>query len=336
MKRCLIYLSAGMLLLSSCQIRKVSVNIYAPGKIEYPPELRTLLVTSRYIPATGVYEDVQWGGYESVDSVKWKLSEALVDSLGKELIRGNHFLVKVRHNPRMLKNNTAGFPEPQPWEGMTEFVKKELVQGVLLIEGFDYDTGTISVLTVSGGFLARRTDSVTMAVRVYEPLKRRLVEDSVYIFNKSFEGTGASREAAIKALPEAFQGAYTVIGAAATAYVEQVLPKSHLEQRSFYHRGDSLLLVADTAINKGNWNRAEAKWNYLAYRSKDSTLQAIGSFNMALACERDGRLNQALGFARRSERLNPDRKTREYIALLEKKMNAYQERIKKGEIIRNW
>ncbi|HBB91580.1 MAG: hypothetical protein A2X22_06825 [Bacteroidetes bacterium GWF2_49_14] len=323
-------------MLSSCQIRKVSVDLYVPGKIEYPPELRTLLVTSRYVPATGVYEDVQWGGYESVDSVKWKLSEALVDSLGKELVRGNHFLVKVRHNPRMLKNNTAGFPEPQPWEGMTELIKKEFVQGVLLIEGFDYGTGPVSILPVSGGFLARRTDSVTMAVRVYEPLKRRLVEDSVFCFNKIFEGAGTSREAALQALPGGPLGAYWVIGAAAAGYVGQVLPGSYPEKRTFYQRGDSLLLVADTAIKKGNWNRAEAKWTYLAYRSKDSSLQALGSYNMVLACERDGRLNQALGFARRSERLKPDRKTREYIALLEKKMNAYQEKIKKGDIIRNW
>ncbi len=336
MKRCLIFLSACLLTLPSCQIRTVTVDLYAPGKIEYPPDLKTLLVTSRYVPATGVYEDVQWGGYESVDSAKWKLSEALVDSLGKNLIQGKHFLVKVRHNPRMLKNNTSHFPEPQPWEGMAELIQKEFVQGVLVLEGFDYGSGSASVLQVPGGFQASRKDSVTMAIRVYEPLKRRLVEDSIFCFATTFDAKGATREEALQALAGGSPQGLAAVGSAAAEYASLVLPSKYTEKRWLYRKGDSLLLVADTAILKGNWNRAEGKWSYLAYRSKDSTVQALGSYNMALACERDGRLNQALGFARRSERLKPDRKTREYIAILEKKMSAYQESIKMGYIKRNW
>jgi hypothetical protein len=336
MKKTFLTLFTLTLILVSCQIQHVAVSRYIPPKVELPPELHSLLLTSRYVPATGPYEDVQWGGYETVDSIKWSISESLVDSLAKHLIAGNHFLVKVRHNPKMLKNNNADLPEQQPWDGMVTYAKKEVVQGVWILEGFELKSGKDSVNLTDNVFHAVRPYEVTCAVRLYEADKRRLVEDSVYRFSAVVEATGPSAEEALKALPNPVKSARMACSQAAAQYARLVLPGSVPAKRFYYAKGDSLLLVADTAVKKGNWGRAESKWGYMSYNRKDTTIQALASFNMALACERDGRLNQALGFARRSERLRPDRKTREYIAILEKELAEYQRKIKDREVIRNW
>jgi hypothetical protein len=57
---------------------------------------------------------------------------------------------------------------------------------------------------------------------------------------------------------------------------------------------------------------------------------------MALMCERDGRLNQAMGFARRSQNLHPDRRTAAYIGILEGRIREFETRVEKGEILKRW
>lgn len=333
-------LLAGILLLSifsaSCSLQKITVRVYSPPKVEYPPELRAFMVTSRFVPATGPYEDVQWGAYESVDSLKWKVSESLIDSIGKYMPEGNFFLVKVKHYPRMLRNNTSDLPEPLPWDGLAAMAEKELVQGMVILEGFGQEMGNVEVTGENGNYTASRNYLTSLAVRVYETEKRRIIEDSVYHFNYKVEGMGNSHESAVAALPDPAKGSLIAVGKAASEYVKGIMPARDQATRFLYVRGDSLLMVADTAVKSGNWNRAEGKWSYLAYKSKDTLTQARASYNMAVACERDGRLNQALGYANRSERLHPNPKTRDYIAVLEQKLKQYQEMIKNGEVIRNW
>jgi len=321
---------------TSCQLQRVTVDLYSPPKLEYPPELRSLMVTSRYVPATGIYEDVQWGSYESVDSVKWALAESLVDSLAARIVEGNHFLVKIRHYPRMLRNNTDSLPEALPWEGMVSLAKKEFVRGILVLEGFDirYKEETVSI--PDKGFIATLRVEVILAIRVYEPEKRRLVDEKIYTFSKSFKSTGKSPSEARSDLPDTHTSAVFACSQAAADYAELIRPDVITGDRVYYSKGDSLMRVADSAVQAGKWGRAEAKWNYEAYNAKDSLTRAKASFNMALACEMDGRLNQAVGFARRSEMIRPDKKTREYITLLEAKLAEYRKRVENGEIIRNW
>ena len=336
MKKILLILTILMSTLYSCQMQKITVDLYTAPKVEYPPEMRKLMVTSRYVPATGLYEDVQWGAYESVDSVKWALAESLIDSLAKDMITSDHFLVKVRHYPRMLRNNTAALPEALPWDGMAGLAKKEFVQGILVLEAFDVNQKEEVLAAPDGGFVANRKVDVTMGIRVYEPDKRRFAEDSVYVFTRNFRSAGKTEQSALAGLPDLHTGAALACDFASGEYAKLIVPGSSPAERLYHSKGDSLMLVADTALQKGNWGRAESKWTRLAYEGKDTTIQALASYNMALACERDGRLNQAIGYAKRSERLKSDKKTQEYINLLEAKMAAYLKQVDDKIIIRNW
>jgi tetratricopeptide (TPR) repeat protein len=248
----------------------------------------------------------------------------------------DRYLVKVRHYPRMLRNSTASLPEPQPWDGMVSLAKKEFVQGILVLESFDVNQVQEVFAVSEGGFVANQKVDITTGIRVYEPDKRRFAEDSVYTFTRSFRSVGKTEQAALAGLPDPHSSAFQACDFAAGEYAKIILPGSGPAERNYYAKGDSLMLVADSALQKGNWGRAESKWARLAYEAKDTLIQAQASYNMALACERNGRLNQAIGYAKRSERLNPDKKTREYVNLLEAKMAAYLKQVDDKTIIRYW
>jgi hypothetical protein len=322
--------------LGSCQLQKVMVSVYTPPKLVFPPEVKTVLVTSRYVPATGPYEDVQWGAFESVDSLKWKLSESVIDTLAKRMTTGNRFLIKVKHFPRMLRNNDANLPEALPWEGLSALAKKEYIQSLLVIEGFDLKKTPVVVTENNNLFLAKYSVGVTLAIRVYQPERMRTIDDSVYTFSTEFQHQAKTQEEAVLKLPDGPKALFAACSNAADQYYALIKPGEILSSRKYFSKGDSTMLKADLAVKEGKWGRAESKWNWLAYNSKDSLVQAKASFNMALACERDGRLNQAIGFARRSQRIHPEKHTLDYINVLNKRLSDYENQVHQKKIIRRW
>jgi hypothetical protein len=336
MRRLTLILLVLSVILGSCQLQKVMVDVYTPARLVFPPDTRSVLVTSRYVPATGPYEDVQWGAYETVDSLKWSLAESIVDTLAKRMADSKKFLVKARHFPRMLRHNEAGFPDPVPWEGLANYAKKEYVQAVWILEGFDIGATPVNITETNGNSDALRSVAVSMAIRIYEPDKMRMIDDSVYSFVTEFRGTGKSREEAVSQLPDDRQAMFTACSAAADAYFELINPGEMKVERNYFTDRDSSMQVAEQAVREGKWGRAESKWKWLAYNAPDSSVQAKASYNMAMICERDGRLNQALGFARRSQRIMPDKNTLTYIGILEKRMSDLENQVNQKKIIKRW
>jgi tetratricopeptide (TPR) repeat protein len=336
MKKSMLLCLVILAFLNSCQMQKIMVNVYSPPRLVLPPDVRAFIVTSRYVPATGPYEDVQWGAYESVDSVKWSLSESIVDTLAKRMVAGNKYLVKVKHFPRMLRHNDATFPVPLPWEGLTAMAKKEYVQALLVIEGFGLSKTPVAVAQNNGDYLARFSVGVTLALRIYEPEKMRWIDDSLYTFSTEFKGSGKTEQEARQQLPNDGQASLKACANAADNYFAMINPGQQSAKRYYYNTGDSSMLKADTALRAGKWGRAESTWKWLAYNAPDSIIQAKASYNMALACERDGRLNQAMGFIRRSQRIYPDKNTLKYIGVLNKKTLEFENQINQKKIIRRW
>jgi hypothetical protein len=336
MKRLVLLSFIVVIFLSSCQLKKLTMEVYTPATLIFPPEVRSVLVTSRFVPATGPYEDMQWGAYESVDSLLWECSESIVDTIASRMARDNSFLVKPRHYPRMLRHNEGTLPEPLPWEGMASLAKQEYVQSILVIEGFDISKNEEIIKTQQPGFLKQVTLDVTLAIRIYETEKMRMLDDSVYTFSSILKGEGSSLEEASGKLPDDRTAMLIACSNAADEYYRMIKPGEMTVARMYYPDGDSSMVKADIAIKDGKWGRAESTWKWLAYNSPDTTIQAKASFNMALMCERDGRFNQAIGFARRSQRLMPDKRTDEYISILNKRMNDIEEQVTKKQIIKKW
>ena len=323
-------------LLASCQVHRISVNLYAQPELIFPPEVTSILVTSKYVPATGDYEDVQWGAYESVDSLRWMISESVVDSLATHLQVGKKFQVKPLHFPRMFRHNGPDLPEPQPWGGMQDLARKEFVRAILVIESFDLDRSGVSVTTDGPLHQSEFSVDMNLGIRVYEPIRQRMLDDSVYAFRREFRATGSTAQEAMERLPSDTDAFLMTVGMASGEYARKILPRDIPTRRFYYHKGDSLMVLAHQALLENRWGSAESRWKWLTYNAKDTLTRARASFNMALACERDGRMNQAIGFARRAYRLHPDKRSLDYIAILEEKMRIHESEVLSGQKLKHW
>ncbi len=327
-------------MLNSCHMQKIMVEVYTPPKIEFPPDVRGILVTSRFVPAKGEYEAVQWGYYEEVDSALWNLSRYYAQSFSTALDTTERYTSKTYFDLRMLGHNRADMPEPLPWIGLMKIADKYKAPSLAILQGFSVEEGDVELIEDKENseypLQAKQSVRINAAWRISQPERRRMLDENIYSFSKEFQGRGNTREEAITALPGKEEMYHQACDWAAAKYAKIITPGFELVQRDYYKDGDPKLVEAHEAILEGKWPRAESKWNYLVYNAEDNEIKAKASYNMALLCEKDGRLNQALGFARKANNYMPHRRHLKLINELNSKMFLDEERRERKEVIRNW
>lgn len=331
-----VFLVLTALMMNSCHMQKLTVGVYEAPAIEFPPEVRGILVSSRFVPATGDYEAVQWGFFESVDSTLWGLSEYYADSFSAFLDSTERYISRSDFDQRMLRNNNDSLPERLPWDGLKKITDKYRASGIAVLQGFGIDEKEVEIIPDDKGYVAKKEITVKSAWRIYQPERRRILDESIYNFTKEFNSFGKTEEEAASGLPPHDEMLRQACFWAAGEYARLIIPGITEVERDYYKDGHEKLVEAHEAIQKGNWTLAETKWNYLSYKSDDDEVKAKASYNMALYCEMDGRLNQALGFARKSNNLLPHRRHLSLINELTIKMFEEEEKLANGEIIRNW
>lgn len=330
----------GVVLLTSCHTHKLTVEVYTPPKVELPPDVRGILVSSRFVPATGEYEAVQWGYFDDVDSTLWELSRYYAEAFSNALDSSTRFVSKTDFNIRMLRHNALEMPEPLPWKGLLGIVDKYKAPGLAILQGFEVEEKDVEINEVENGteisYQAVKKITISSSWRITQPERRRLLDENTYRFTKEFTAIGRDPDEAKGALPNILVMHKEACNFAAQGYSRMLIPGVEEVEREYYKDGDIKLEEAHQAVLEGDWKKAESRWERLAYEAEDIELKAKCNFNMALLCERDGRLNQALGFARKANKFLPHRRHLKLINDLNTKMFLEEDMRARKEIIRNW
>ena len=222
-------------------MQKLTIEAYSPPKIELPPDVRGILVTSRYVPAEGEYEAVQWGYFESVDSVKWELSRFYAESFSRILDSTQRYVSRSDFDLRMLRNNTDSLPVQLPWLGMISMVEKYGAAGLAVLQGFDIKVGETEIKkndSIDSGFIATKNIGVTAAWRISQPERRRMLDESIYTLTKDFIAKGDTKEEAEKALPDLLEMKKQACAWAAKEYANLIIPGIVMVDREYYPDGD--------------------------------------------------------------------------------------------------
>jgi len=324
------------LLLGSCKMQKIMVDVYTPAPLDFPPEAKNFVIASRYVPATGPYDDVKWGHYQTLDSAKLKLSQACLSAFYTEFISYDKFNAVTPAGIRMFKHNGDSLPEPLPWNGVSQIVKSYRADGIALMEGFDIRQGEISLSDDNGAVKAQQTVFVTMAWRVLQPERRRTLDTKHLTVEKVFESQGETQEQALNGLPTdtvQFQEAASFAG---RSYAQTMKPGKQQVKRNYYVKGHPVLEETVQYVVEERWNKAEQNWKKQVYEGETDEVKAMCSFNMALLAEAKGFLNQALGYARRAHKLMPAKAHLDYINELNARVLELEDQLKAGAFIRNW
>lgn len=332
--------SVLLLLLSSlllaCNTQSILVKVYTPPPTELPPELRTFSVFSRFVPATGDYERVKWGAYDSVDSVLLEASDTCVKTFTQVFNSFGRYAAKMPQKEPMFKHNGVELPEPLPWEGLVKISQRQITDGIILLESFGIQEKEVQVESTEGVFVASLDIVVSTGWRVCQPNRRRLFEEKVSTYTYTCKAEGKSREAAQSQLPNQTERFLLASAYAGATFARTMEPGFNEVKRKLYVKGHPIIEETAKFVEQGQWGKAESKWNYQAYNGESDELKAMCSYNMALVSEKEGFLFKALGFARRAQNLMPSQVHLDLINELILRSFELEELYKSGKVIKNW
>lgn len=319
-----------------CSTQSIMVKVHTPLRMELPPEIRSFVVYSRFVPAEGDYDRIIWGAYESVDSVMLAASDTCFRSFDHLLNSYDRYVTRIPKAEPMFKHNGDSLPDPLPWEGLLMISKRNFSHAIIILESFGIEESEIKVSQQGDKFLAKVELSVSAGWRFYQPKLRRTLDENVYKVMYSIQNEGDTKLSAIEALP-AKQQRFIMAGAYAGEEYAKLMKPGVIElKRKYYIKGDQVIEDAAELIANDEWSKAERKWDYNAYNGESDKLKAMCSYNMALKSEKEGYLNKALGFARRAQKFMPAKLHLELINELTIRSLDLEEQIKSGKIIKNW
>jgi len=324
------------LILISCGTQSYVLEVYSPPKLELPPGINGVLVFNRFVPAQGEYDRVQWGAYESVDTTMLQVADSCAQSFGIMLNSFPRFKTRMPEGVRMFKHNNTELPEPLPWEGILKIADKYFAQAIAIMETFEIEESEVITKSVNGVYTASVSYVITNGWRIYQPERRRVLDETVYKLPHAISASGSTKELAVSMLPDKKDRLFMAAKFAGEEYARLINPELIEVKRRLYIKGHEIIEEAAVFVEQENWRKAQSKWEYNAYRGESDELKAMCCFNMAVLSEKEGIINKALGYARKAQKLMPAKVHIELINELTIRLFELEEKYKTGEVIKNW
>ena len=145
--------------------------------------------------------------------------------------------------------------------------------------------------------------------------------------HQNFGGKGNSKKQAEANLPHKRQAVKETGFFAGNQYGYRIAPMWVRVSRSYYNKGNDDLKKAARMARVNNWMGAVEIWKHMVDMSYDEKLAGRAAYNMALACEIEGKLQLGRTWAQKSYEDYNIKAGRTYARTLERRI-ADRERLK--------
>lgn len=323
MKRALVILP----LLGACA-PTISVRVLEPAAVSVPPEVKTLAIVDRS-GAQGAGEQVMSAieGVLTGESVLGdrEAAKRAIDQFVMVVEEGPRFEV-VRPSLTKDQLDSSVWDDELGWGKVRRICEASKADALVSLEAFDSDSDlAINPQTLADGtvqFNAQRDSYVLAAWRVYYPKGKILLDDQRdRRYAQSWTGEGATKEAAIGAIPGASDTIAGLGTTAGDAYARRISPSFRWVGRYYYKKGNDTLKRVGREFEAQDYDGAGADLRKLVSDSSlDMKTQGRAEFDMALYYETMGDLDSALVWAKKSAVDLGNGKSRSYVQVLSQRL----------------
>ncbi len=334
------WLAIGVLaLLTSCvSMGKISIQVTVPPKMAVPDEIQSLAIMNRSM--TNEFTDYNADSLE-VMFIKKKLAldDIFLDSiaadttikvLGNSLYQSGRFDVVIPLK-RNIANNNESYKDLSPslsFDQVKQICTEFNVDALLVLENFNEKVNTVFKMSAGNLFTDAGYSNVSTAYvqvvyqskwKLYKPLEKLKmakfeVQDTIF-----WEGTGVTLQETYEKLPLIKEA---LIGGAienAQDFAEYISPGWRPDQRSYYITKNVDADKAVSFLRKNEWKEAENIWMKYA-TSASSAFRSKIEYNLALAAEMNGNLNEAVEWVRKSLKSGYSAAAENYLSILNKRL----------------
>ncbi len=252
-------------------------------------------------------------------------TDTLLQSLALLLFESGRFDVVIPEERFLLRDTLLQVTDTMQWSEAEELTRRFNVDAVLSLEhyanvistifyrGYDYSVSPETELRIAEMAIAR-----TAFFRVYFPANKTregfLISDTLLWEDADVETT------------QLFTRFTPVKEALAQSGIEAALQLASIitpvwkpAKRAYFHRGHRLLKEASGAVMADDWEKAAGLWYELAQKEGRRNVKSRAEFNMALAWELRGDLDEAIRWGLRSYQRQYRKLTWDYLDTLRKR-----------------
>lgn len=320
---------------TGCATSNVSLQVLSPAGITVAKDIQHLALVNRFYPVKddkvlGVLEGALTGENFGQDR---RAAEAALGGLTDALAGSPRFTI-TRPNRELTGTGRGDFPPPIAVNLVQEICTGSNADALVTIEAFDSDTRLTCVpekrtrKTKEGAteeyivFKATKSVDVTVGWRMYD--RTGALRDEFRMFETvGFGAEGATEAIAYANLPNRDHMTREIGRVTGLNYSARISPTWHWVNRAYYGRGSDALKVAKRAVKINDFERAAQYWAK-AQEDENPKVKGRATYNMALSAEMEGRLADALEIAKEAYRQYGNKKARQYVYVLEQRLNDQQ------------
>jgi len=323
-----------IVLLGSCvSTGKISVQVPVPAKRSIPADIQSIVLMNRSMSAG--FSNLNQDSLE-VLFIKKKLhldgifldslaADTTVKSMANALYEFGRFdvVVPVRRN---LPNNNSSYQDSTPsltLKQVKQICSEFNVDALLALENFhekvktSYETGYMN--GYNGADLKEFDAYVQVAFhsnwKLYQPKEKLLVAKFEVNDTIFWTENGLSLQETYEKLPTLKDALMNGAIENAKNFAAYISPAWQSEDRRYFMTNNSEIDKAVSFLLKNDWKEAEKIW--MKYASVSSpVLRSKIEFNLALASEMNGNLNEAIEWAQKSFQTKYSLAAEDYLRLL--------------------
>ena len=316
-------------------MREVDISIMLPAAVTLPLNIHEIAFLNRSVAPRLLHPDsTRWTDdeYYILDTI---MNNWIFQGVRKAMTESPLFELDSINIIRARRNDTLGLLKPLTVKQMNQLKKVHPADAVISLEYY-YVIDSSTVYMVYAGESAELPTFLmeaylglytTAAWRIYDLTRdtvfdEHLVRDTMTWFNDD-----ETVEEAVAGLPESVEALRSAAFRVGVLYGERISP-GWTETKRYYHTSVVKVMRKATRLaEKGKWEEAGELWKQEAGLEK-KRLAADACFNMALVCEINDEILDALDWAIKSYSIRQEQLTREYIDLLKER---YEDRRKLNE-----
>ncbi|MBW8685579.1 DUF6340 family protein [Chitinophaga rhizophila] len=242
-----------------------------------------------------------------VENLEVLAAEASVIGLADELIKNNRFTDVIAFNSIDFASNTPGrFQQPLSWDIIARICQDKHVDALFSLELFDTNSRvTDAALTLTLGRKAGIQHQANMLAtiktgwRIYDPIDRVVVDEFPITKEVNFLVDGFNLVNSTGAKLNRRDAITSVSHQAGADYASRLVPYWIRVNRDYYVRGNKSFSIAKRMAQTGNWNGAAGLWEKET-NARKSKIAGRACYNMAIICEINGQLDQAIQWAQKA------------------------------------
>jgi hypothetical protein len=343
MKRAIVVgLAIGMLGIGACTKRsRVTMDAMRPADITIPAEIKHIVLLDRtqFDPnkKINLLEGLLTGELPEEDKAAVQRALSEFNSIMQTTPRFTATLA----SERLIGNSlTTAFPDQLDWHTIQTLCQKYKAQGVLSVEIFDTDfivtNGTrVTKKTVGEGdnkreievdeWYAKGVANLTMGIRFYDVVHKTVIDEQFFRRTNTWESAAASKAEALAKLITKTNASSNLSEAIGNDYAYRIAPMPIRVSRMYYrkHKKAPAIELGARMASVNRWSEAIDAWKE-GVSMADQKRAGYLTYNVAVAYEVIGDLNNALKYAQDAFIKYGNKDARGYVSTLQSRQNDEQ------------